>query len=227
MKTPRCAPVLAALLSLALSGSAAAVEIPTRAVDVSFHISHPAKEYDSFLTPDGGHGTISLDPRALEATTARFSIKVDHFSSDNVRRDSHMVETMEAFVYPSIEWSVDKVTGLAGPLVPGVHSGVATGPLTVHGVTRQLQVPIELTVGGQAELTIGAQFTILLEDYGIERPTLVFVPIENELPIVVKVTTRPDPALLEAAAAAPAATPALDVGPDPAADAEPTPEEAP
>lgn len=219
METSCCAPVLAALLGLGFATSASAVEIETRKVDVTFHISHPAKEYDSFLTPDGGHGKISLDPQALERTTATFSIKVDHFSSDNVRRDSHMLETMEAFVFPTIEWTVDELSNISGPLTPGVHSGVASGPLTVHGVTKRLEIPIELTVGGQAELTIGASFSILLEDFGIDRPTLVFVPIENELPIIVKVETRPNPSLLEAAKPPPPpppAEPAAEPDPDPA-----------
>ena len=199
MNTSRNALVIAACLASFAAAPVEALEIETGKVDVTFHISHPAKEYDAFLVPDGGYARLQVDARAIENTTAAITIKVDHFNSDNTRRDSHMLETMEAFVYPTIQWQVDKISGLSGPLTPGTHTGVAAGPLTVHGVTKQLEIPIELTVGGQAELTIGASFTILLEDFGIDRPTLIFVPIENELPIIVKVQTKAKPELLEAA----------------------------
>lgn len=214
--------LFAAAAALFIAAPASAKDIETGKVDVTFHISHPAKEYDAFLMPDGGYGKIGVEPTAIENTTAMFTIKVDHFSSDNTRRDSHMLEVLEAFVYPTIEWKVDKVTGLSGALTPGHYQGKASGPLTVHGVTKNLETPIELTVGAQGELTIGAKFTILLEDYGIDRPTLVFVPIENELPIIVKVDTKADPSLLEAAKSAPEPTEAPE--PTPAeGDAAPAP----
>ena len=192
----------AAVLALALGSTPVlAAELETGKVDVTFHISHPAKEYDAFLQPDGGYGKLIVEPGAIEKTTAQFTIKVDHFNSDNTRRDSHMLEVLEAFVYPTIEWTVERVTGVSGPLIPGVHQARASGPLTVHGVTRPLDTPIELTIGPKGALTIGAHFTILLEDFQIERPTLVFVPIANELPIIVKVETKPDPSLLAVSAA--------------------------
>jgi polyisoprenoid-binding protein YceI len=207
------------LLALAtVATPASALEVQTGRVDVTFHISHPAKEYDAFLLPDGGRAFLQLDPTAIEKTTAKFTIQVDHFNSDNTRRDSHMLEVLEGLVFPTIDWSVTSVSGATGPWTPGVHRFTAKGPLTVHGVTRELSVPVEVTVGGQGELTFGSSFTILLEDYEVERPTLVFVPIENELPITVKVETRANPALL----APPPAAPADAATPD-APEGEPTP----
>jgi|GEM_PF-98588 len=195
-----------ALLGLLTAAPATALEIKTGQVDVTFHISHPAKEYDAFLMPDGGYGTLQLDPTAIENTKATFLIKVDHFNSDNTRRDSHMLETLEGFIYPTIDWNVTSVSGASGAWTPGVHSFKAKGPLTVHGVTKTIEVPVEVTVGGKGEVTFGSTFSILLEDYGIERPTLVFVPIENNLPIIVKVITKPNPALIAPPAPAPAQT---------------------
>lgn len=190
------------VLGLLMASQASAVEISTGKVNVSFHISHPAKEYDAFLLPDGGHGVIQITPEAIEKTTAQFVMKVNHFDSDNTRRDSHMLEVLEGFVYPTINWNVTSISGAAGPWSPGVTTFTANGPLTVHGVTKDVAIPVEFTVGGQGEITFDAQFTVLLEEYGIERPTLVFVPIANELPIIVQVITRPNPDVLPAPKAA-------------------------
>ncbi|MCO4770036.1 MAG: YceI family protein [Deltaproteobacteria bacterium] len=221
---------LASLLTLPSTASAEPMTIETRKLDVTFHISHPAKEFDSFLLPDGGLGTITIDPQAMEATKAAFSLKVDHFNSDNTRRDSHMIEVMEGLVFPTIDWDVQSVSGATGPWTPGVHSFKAKGPITVHGVTKAIEVPVEFTIGGQGEITFGANFTVGLEDYGIERPTLVFVPIENEVPIIVKVDTKPNPDLVAAAAAKPeppASTPegSEEAAPDAAASETDAPAE--
>ena len=199
--------VLWFLVAALLPGSAGALELQTGRVEVSFHIEHPAKEYDAILLPDGGSARIQIDPSAIERTTASVSLKVDHFFSDNSRRDSHMIEVLEGLVFPTIEWTVTSVVGGSGPITPGVHRLTATGPLTIHGVTRPLSVPIELTVGGKGELTIGAGFSVALEEFGIERPTMVFVPIENIVPIIVKVDTGPNPAVLAPPPGPPAPSP--------------------
>ncbi len=212
---------LPCLLAVPALAQADTVELQTSKIDVTFHISHPAKEFDSFLTPDGGLGVITLDPKAMENTKAKFTIKVDHFNSDNTRRDSHMIETMEALVFPTIEWDVQSVSGATGPWTAGVHSFKARGPIQIHGVTRDLEVPVEITVGGKGEITFGSNFSVALEEFGIERPTLVFVPIENDVPVIVKVDTKSNPALL-AAAVAPDPPPAAtgEEGSEEAAPAE-------
>jgi len=208
------------LLSVLLPGAALAapLAVETRKVDVEFHISHPAKEYDANLLPDGASATIQIDPKAIEATTASFTIKVDHFDSENTRRDSHMLEVMEAFVYPTIDWSVTKVSGATGAWTAGSHTFTAEGPLTVHGVTKPLKVPVNVTVGDDGALTFAAGFSIALEDHGIERPTLVFVPIENDVPIKVTVSSKANPDLIAAATAEPPA-PEPDPAPEGSEDA--------
>lgn len=198
--TPRALPLLLALL-LPSAAIAAPLTVETSKVDVTFHISHPAKEYDANLLPDGAAATLNIDPKAIEKTTATFAIKVDHFDSANTRRDSHMLEVMEAFVYPTIDWDVTKVSGASGAWSVGSHTFTAEGPLTVHGVTKPLKVPVAVTVAADGALSFSADFSIALEDHGIERPTLVFVPIENHVPIKVTVASKANPDLIAAATA--------------------------
>ena len=211
MKLPMLLPLV---LALGAPGAAAALELRADKVEVSFHIEHPAKEYDAFLRPGGGVGVITLDPQAIESTRATFTIKVDHLDSENTRRDSHMMEVLEGLVHPTIVWTVQSVQGAAGPLKPGVTRVTATGPITIHGVTKPLSVPLEVTVGGKGELAISASFAVSLETFGIERPTLVFVPIEDVVPIVVRVETAANPAVLAPPTPAPSApVPAPEASP--------------
>ncbi len=175
------------LLPLAIPPTPAhAADIDASAVDISFHIAHPAKEYDAHLLEGGATATVHFDPEDMSTLRLQTTIKVELFNSDNKRRDSHMIETMEAFVFPTIEWKVTEVAGLAGPITAGTFEIAASGPLTLHGVTKELKIAVELVVDDAHHITATSEFSVNLSAWGIERPTLLFIPIEDAVPIKVR-----------------------------------------
>lgn len=175
-----------ALLLLLVAAPAVALDVPSSTAEVTFHISHPAKEYDCSLLAGGAVVTGRFDPADIARTGVTVEIDASKFNSGNTRRDSHMIESLEALVFPTINWEVDGISGVSGPLVPGTYQARASGPLTLHGVNLDLSVPIAMTVGEDGTIVVTSEFEILLEEYGIERATLVFVPIANEIPITVR-----------------------------------------
>ncbi len=176
---------LLVLLILCLPTSAFALDVQATTTDVTFHISHPAKEYDAVLLPGGATVTGRFDPADLAATGCDVSIRVDKFNSDNVRRDSHMMESLEGLVFPTIEWSVKGLSGIEGAIKPGTYSARAAGPLKIRDLTLDHSVPIEITVADDGTITVTSSFSVSLTEFQIERATLVFVPIEDEVPIQV------------------------------------------
>lgn len=199
------------LLLLLVPASASALDVVATEADVTFHISHPAKEYDAVLLAGGATVTGTFDPDEIANTRAKVSIRVDKFNSDNVRRDSHMMETLEGLIFPTIEWTVNAFDGPTGPMEPGVYEAKASGPLTIHGVSLSILVPVTMNVASDGTVTVDSRFVVSLEEYGIDRPTLVFVPIEDEVPIQVKMVF-------------PAGKDVLYVAPPPAPEPEPEPE---
>jgi len=184
---PRFLPSLAALVLLSCAGSASAASVTASKTDVTFHISHPAKEYDAHLLTGGANIVGNFDPTDIGKTGFDVKINVDKFNSDNSRRDSHMMEVLEGLIFPRITWTVKRIEGATGPIKPGQYKGYASGPLTIHGVTRTLDAPVVLDVTESGNVTVSSSFSISLEEYEIERPTLVFVAIEDDLPIKVSV----------------------------------------
>lgn len=66
----------------------------------------------------------------------------------------------------------------------GIYNAKAKGSLTLHGVTKEIEVPGKITVkGGKPQLN--ADFTILLSDYNIKIPSLVKENISNMVSIAV------------------------------------------
>ena len=152
------------------------------------------------------------------------SIQVDKFNSDNTRRDSHMIETMEALIFPTITWKVTKLDGPTGPVAAGSYKGFASGPLTVHGVTETLEAPITMTISESGDIAVKSNFSVSLERFGIDRPTLVFVPIKDDVPIKVSVLF-PGGAAIFPPAAPPESATEESVPADPSAESSTSPKE--
>lgn len=205
--------VLAVVALLALPGTALAVEVAATTTEVTFHISHPGKEYDAHLLPGGATIIGSFDPNDLGKTGFDVTIRVAKFNSDNTRRDSHMMEVLEGLIFPTITWKVARLEGASGPIKPGDFTAYASGPLSVHGITKPLDVPVAVNIASDGTVTVTTSFSVSLESYEIERPELLFIPIEDEVPIKVKVVFPGGGSIFPAAAEPPAAEPAPATAP--------------
>jgi len=215
-RLPQILPVLVATVSLTLASSSLAADVTANKADVTFHISHPAKEYDAHLLTGGANIVGTFDPSDLGKTGFDVKINVDKFNSDNSRRDSHMMEVLEGLIFPSITWKVTSLDGATGPIKPGQFKAYASGPLTIHGVSKTLDIPVVLDIAENGNVTVSSSFSISLEEFEIERPTLVFVPIEDNLPIKVSVVF-PGGSGIFPPDAPPEPTPESEVVPAPAA----------
>lgn len=187
----RCLALLITLTWLvAPTGDALALDTKASLSRITFHIAHPAKEYDAQLLDGGADVVAHFDPADIAKTGVDVTIRVESFNSDNTRRDSHMLETLEGFLFPTITWKVQGVSGAEGAIAAGQYKLQAEGPLTVHGVTQNLKVPITMAVAANGNVDVRAEFSISLESFGIDRPTLVFVPIADDVPIRVHMNFR-------------------------------------
>lgn len=69
----------------------------------------------------------------------------------------------------------------------GTHAVVVKGPLEIHGVKKEVEVPGTLQIAGQTISTV-AEFTVSLSDYNISIPGLVRDKISKTVTIKVKCT---------------------------------------
>jgi len=196
--------VLLAGASFLLPKVADAIEQKVTIAQVSFHISHPAKEYDAKLLTGGATATAYLDATDMSKTRVEANIKVEYFNSSNNLRDSHMMEVLEGIVFPEITWKAKASGGASGPFTVGTHELKVKGPITVHGVTKELEIPIRMKVEENGLVDVTSKFSISLEDFEIERPSLVLVKIADEVPIKVRMVFPAGPKLLAPPAPAPA-----------------------
>jgi len=115
--------------------------------------------------------------RILPDGTAQLQIRapVVSFDSDNGNRDAHMKETVEAAKYPDI--TVKCLAKLSGPTS---QKATADCDLNMHGVSQKVSVPVELTFDDPSTVHAVGAFAVSWDGFHIERPKLLFVPIDDK-----------------------------------------------
>ncbi len=148
---------------------------------VDFHITNPLGDVTN---PAGApSGVVHADSVGSLALTGRVQVDLRQLVTGIGMRDRHVKSKsiLDVETYPISEFKLTAVTPDTVPhggnrTAPGVsvQHAVAHGTLQLHGVTHEVEVPVELA-WERARLRVRGDFTILLADYGIPRPKRLFI----------------------------------------------------
>ncbi|MHB8417673.1 MAG: YceI family protein [Myxococcales bacterium] len=172
---------MTAALALALSLAAPSPwNLDSGRSKVSYHLVHKLHEFTG--TDDGklrGKAQVRDDGTALVEVVGQ----TRDFSSGNGNRDEHMLETVEAEKYPQVlvRAKMQLPAGLSG-----AADGTAKVKMTLHGQDQTVEVPLHVAFSGNSAHVTGA-FNASVEGFGIKRPQLLFVPIDDAMKITVDV----------------------------------------
>lgn len=106
------------------------------------------------------------------------SLMQEHFNEKYVESEKFPKATFQGKI-------IDFKTG-----TPGVQQVRAQGKLTIHGVTRDIDVPGTIETDGK-KLLMKSKFKVKVADYDIEIPTIVFNNIAEEVEVTVDFTYKP------------------------------------
>jgi polyisoprenoid-binding protein YceI len=132
------------------------------------------------------HGLIDLEKNLLD-----FYIDLNTLDTGIGLRDKHMRDNyLETEKYPFAEF-----TGKISP-IPALNIGAkspvtAVGKFKIHGVEREIEVKGTLTKNAKGEIELEAGFEVLLSDYKIPLPKLVFYELAEKQEISIKATLKP------------------------------------
>lgn len=181
------AALLAALL-LALSlAPGTSLSVDPAASAIRFQVVHKLHKVDGRATQLEGRavarddGTVAVMVRVPLAT----------LRTGVANRDQHMYEALEVGKYPYV---VFKGVGRLGP-----GGALPEGPLTLdgqldlHGIQRPVSVPITIERRPDGALRGRGGFAVSLDAHRIERPSLLFVKIEDGCRIDLDLVLREEP----------------------------------
>jgi polyisoprenoid-binding protein YceI len=153
----------ALLLVLASHTGAAADVIRFRILPEASEVTFRATS--RFMNAEGQFhrvsGEVSVDPHDLTTATITVSIEANSIDTGIGMRDNHLrsEDFLDVRRFPTISFVSRRVEGRGGRV------NVA-GQLTIHGVTREIVVPVEVSLTERA-LVASGELVINRRDYGV------------------------------------------------------------
>ena len=126
-----------------------------------------------------------------QISEAKVVIDAASLKTGNSERDADMRrDFLEVARFPTIDFRVEAVQ--AAPFAGGEASWdvVLHAQLTVHGVTRSVQVPasVDLTAG---RVTARGQIHLDMRDFNIRVPRVLLIPMKSQVLVGFDVVARP------------------------------------
>jgi hypothetical protein len=118
-----------------------------------------------------------------------FSVPIREFQFDKKLMQQHFNDKyMESEKYPKATFS-GKVDGF-NPSAKGPNQAKAKGKLTIHGVTKEVEIPGTIEVNGN-QILLKSKFMVKLEDYKIKIPQLMWQNIAEQVEVSIDITYKP------------------------------------
>lgn len=132
------------------------------------------------------HGFVDLEENMID-----FYVDLNTLDSGIERRDRDMRNTyLESDKYPFAEFTGEFTEGL-GELSSGnpVKNVAAKGTFTMRGIDKEMVVDGTITVSDNS-LLLEASWTVLLKDFDIERPGILFYELAEEQTVNIKIDLK-------------------------------------
>jgi polyisoprenoid-binding protein YceI len=143
---------------------------------ITYTVVHPLHTIEATSREAVYH--LDADTSNKEIRSVSAGVDVMTFDSGNSNRDSHAMEVVDALTYPEASFSSDSVTEQGDSLT-------VSGKLTFHGVTKEI-VMIGTALWSAGRLDVNGSFTVTMTEFNIERPSVLMVPVHDEIDFTVK-----------------------------------------
>jgi polyisoprenoid-binding protein YceI len=124
-------------------------------------------------------GTLTMSGTTIEAVEVTADLST--LTSDDDRRDSQLRrQALETSTYPNASFKLTKPIDLGALPADGqTLSAMASGDLTLHGVTKPVTIALSATRQG-GMMTVTGSMTITFADFNIEKPSsFVVLSVED------------------------------------------------
>jgi polyisoprenoid-binding protein YceI len=130
-------------------------------------------------------GLIDLDKNLLD-----FYLDLNTLKTGIGLRDRHMRDNyLETKKFPFAEFTGEIQEGTDIP-VGETRKVTARGKFKIHGIEREIEVPGTLKRTSENEMILDATFNVLLSDYDIDIPRVVFYELAEEQEVSIQATLK-------------------------------------
>jgi polyisoprenoid-binding protein YceI len=124
------------------------------------------------------HGRVTLD--GSNVTEGEFTADLTRLDSDQDRRDNYLHHSsLETDTFPEAKFVLTTPIDLGAiPDVGATVTVTANGDLTLHGVTKAVELQLEARWNGDV-IDVAGQLPVLFADYDIEKPSVPFLSTDD------------------------------------------------
>jgi len=144
--------------------------------------AHTEMMMDSTIDPlnNALRADITMENDDITTLKGKFWVEMNLFISDKSDRDKSMYKEVEADKFKLATYTISSVTK-----TDGENSYTINGVLNFHGKEKPLTAKAKITITNGA-LAIEATSMILVSDFGIKMPCMVFMCVRDRVDLLVK-----------------------------------------
>lgn len=140
-------------------------------------------------------GKIDGDPQNPGAGShVELVIDPTSYSSGLSHRDNAVLsQSLQTSIYSDIRFAGARLDDVKIDAPGAMGSAIVVGNLTMHGVTRELRVPVDATLSPDREFSADGSVTFDYTEFGIAPPTMMFGALSaaKEVTIEFRIIARP------------------------------------
>jgi polyisoprenoid-binding protein YceI len=175
-----------ALLAAATLPAGARFTVDPAASAVHFRIVHKLHHVEGESKQIEAKAAVQENGRVI----AMVRVPASSFRSGDGNRDSHMLEVLDADRFPYVVFKGTAQLGAEGLPPDGKLS--LDGELDFHGVKRPMTVPLVVEPAAGGALHARGDFDVSLDAHKVDRPSLLFVKVEDACRISFDLLLRRD-----------------------------------
>ena len=153
-----------------------------KSISIKFYVVHPWKKVVGVCNEPKVDSLKLTGSKEIPSISSPFLVKcsLQNMKTGDANRDSHMLEVLG---YPE---SKEVVFSVANTQVDKDLNYKITGDLSIKGKSKSVVFSAKLTK--ETSTMVKGSFEILLSEFSVDRPALLFVPINDTVKIEVEIT---------------------------------------
>ena len=144
-------------------------------------LAHTEMMMDSEINPKNNNlkAKINIEGEDITTLSGQLWVEMEGFISDKKDRDEHMYESLETKKFNIAKYTIKSVT-------PTNEKDIYTidGTLNLHSTDKQISAKAKISFVNN-KLTIDAKTMIVMPDFGIEMPCMVFMCVRDQVDLVI------------------------------------------
>ena len=163
------------------------LSVAADASSVTYHLVHKLHKFDGVSKHVEGRALVQPGG----PTQVAIRVPVESFDSGNTNRDAHMKEVTEVVQYPNVEIKAAGDGIVVPTTFPTTIQKMWKAQVSFHGVVQAMELPVTVKFEAADRVVATTSFQLSLDAFKVERPSLMFVKVDDALKVDATLTFGP------------------------------------